>query len=185
MPSATVIQETIADRAALEEIFGCPVQGMSYPSGSYDAASAAAMRAAGILYSRTTKSTGNFYLPEDFMAWHPSCHHRDAMPLCERFLADIDSEWTHPLFYIWGHSFEFRSEADWKWMEDLLSTLGGQDKIWYATNGQIYTYLTALQQLRVSVDEKIIENPTATDVWVEKDKKEIYCIPAGKRLSLR
>lgn len=38
--------------------------------------------------------------------------------------------------------------------------------------------------LRVSADETIIENPTATDVWVEKDKKEIYRIPAGKQVVL-
>ena len=118
------------------------------------------------------------------MAWHPSCHHRDALPLCEKFLSTLDSEWTHPLFYIWGHSHEFRTEQDWQHIEKVIACLAGNEKIWYATNMEIYNYMVAGQQLRISADERIFENPTAIDLWVEKDKKEIIHIPAGERVTV-
>jgi hypothetical protein len=44
--------------------------------------------------------------------------------------------------------------------------------------------MTAQRALKVSADERIFYNPTATDVWVEKDKKQIICIPAGKTVRL-
>ena len=118
------------------------------------------------------------------MAWHPTCHHRDALPLCETFLSTLDSAWTHPLFYIWGHSHELRNEGDWQHMEQILSCLARNEKIWYATNMEIYNYMKAQEMLRISVDETVLENPTAIDLWVEKDKKEIICIPAGARVTL-
>lgn len=70
-------------------------------------------------------------------------------------------------------------------MESVLRLLSGSDKIWYATNLEIYDYMTAQRQLRVSADETILHNPTAIDVWVEKDRKEIIHIPAGKTVYLK
>lgn len=84
------------------------------------------------------------------MAWHPTCHHKDALALAENYLAQIDSIWCQPLFYIWGHSHELRNEDDWAYMEKLVSTLANNDKIWYATNIEIYDYLSAVRQLRVT-----------------------------------
>jgi hypothetical protein len=69
-------------------------------------------------------------------------------------------------------------------MEKLVKTVAGSEKIWYATNIEIYEYMTAQRALKVSADEKIFYNPTATDVWVEKDKKQIICIPAGKTVRI-
>ena len=96
----------------------------------------------------------------------------------------LDSEWTQPLFYVWGHSHEMRAESDWEYMERLVSTVAGSDKIWYATNIEIYDYLTAARSLRVSADESLIYNPAHLDVWVEKDKREIIRVPAGETIRL-
>lgn len=180
MPSVSLLREVLEDRAFLERVAGCPVVGMSYPSGSYSAEVINTLRAAGIVYSRTTRSTGSFPLPDDFLAWHPSCHHRDAMALADKFLEDLDSQWRQPLFYIWGHAHELRTEEDWAYMEALVARLAGNDKIWYATNLEIYEYMTAQRALRISVDETVFYNPTAIDVWVERDKREVFCIPAGQ-----
>ena len=65
-------------------------------------------------------------------------------------------------------------------MEKLVSTLANNDKIWYATNIEIYDYLSAVRQLRVSADESILYNPTCLDVWVEGDQGKIICVPAGE-----
>ncbi len=185
MPAASLVLETVQDRETLERIFGKPILGMSYPSGSYNEEVIATLAACGIVYSRTTKSTGSFSLPERFLEWHPTCHHRGAQALVASFLQNLDSQWAQPLFYIWGHSHEFKTEEDWAMMEQLVSSLAHNDKIWYATNMDIYNYMTAQRQLQISYDETLFYNPTAMDLWVEKDKKEIICIPAGQSVSLR
>jgi len=180
MPMQSVVNETIEDRRVLEDVFGYPIIGMSYPSGSFDDASVMAMQACGIVYSRTTLSNKNFALPEDFMRWHPTCHHRDALPLCEKYMIDIDSQWTRPMLYIWGHAHELRNEDDWEYMEKIVASVAKSDKIWYATNIDIYNYMMAQSMLQISADETRFYNPTATDVWVERNKTDIIMIPAGK-----
>lgn len=182
MPFQSVVNEVLEDRRVLEKIFKYPVIGMSYPSGSYNSNAILAMKACGIVYSRTGKSTHNFFLPEDFMEWHPSCHHRDAIPLCERFLNDIDSQWTHPMLYIWGHSHELKTEDDWVHMEEILKMISNNDKIWYATNIEIYNYMMAQSRLQISLDETIFYNPSDISVWVERNKEDIIEIPAGKTI---
>ena len=179
MPVQSVVGETYEDRKILEGVFGYPVVGMSYPSGSFDEKSIAAMQACGILYSRTTKDTLYFPLPTDFMLWHPTAHHKKAQEPAERFLRELDSQWTHPLLYIWGHSHEFKTEQDWQAMETLVATVAGNDKIWYATNIEIYNYMTAQRMLQISADETMFYNSTALTLYVERDKKEIIEIPAG------
>ena len=180
MPLQSVISEVVEDRMILEKIAQRPVLGMSYPCDDYNEEVISALRACGIVYSRTGTDTNGFRQPDDFMRWCPTCHHKKALPICERFLEKLDSQWFSPLLYIWGHSHEFRTEEDWAYMEQILKMLAHNDKIWYATNLDIYIYMTAQRQLQISVDEKTFYNPTALDIWVERDKKEIICIPAGQ-----
>lgn len=185
MPMQSVVNETMEDRKFLENLFGYPIIGMSYPSGSYNDDAISAMKACGIVYSRTTKNTNSFLLPENFMEWHPSCHHKGALALCEKFLNDIDSQWTTPLFYIWGHSHELREDADWEHIEKICSLLSGNDKIWYATNIEIYNYMEAQKRLQISADETVFYNPSDITVWVERNKQDIIEIPAGKTIVVK
>jgi peptidoglycan/xylan/chitin deacetylase (PgdA/CDA1 family) len=184
MPLASLTNEIMEDRKILEHLASYPVVGLSYPSGSYSDEAIVALRACGIVYSRTVDSHKRFLLPNDFLKWHPTCHHKDALPLCDRFINDLDSEWTHPMFYIWGHAHEFRTEEEWSVIEQILQKLSGNDKIWYATNIEIYRYMQAQQQLEISADETVFYNPTAIDVWVEKNKKQIILVPAGATIRL-
>ena len=184
MPQQSVVGETYEDRKILEGVFGYPVVGMSYPSGSFDEKSIAAMEACGIVYSRTTKDTLNFPLPTVFMEWHPTAHHKKAQPLADKFMGQLDSQWTHPLLYIWGHSHEFKTEEDWAAMEQLVASVAGSDKIWYATNIEIYNYMAAQRLLQISADETVFYNPTAQTLYVERDKKDIIEIPAGQTVSV-
>ncbi len=184
MPKVSLNTEVIEDRKILERIAGYTVVGMSYPSGSYNKTAEQVLDSCGIVYSRTTVSSGNFGFPDNWLEWHPSCHHRDALPLCEKFVSDIDSEWTKPLLYIWGHSHEFRNEADWAYMEKVVGIIAENDKIWYASNIEIYDYMTALERLRISADERVFVNPTSIDLWIEKDKSLILRIPAGETVKI-
>lgn len=186
MPYQSMVQEIMNNRIYLEKITGQPVVGMSYPWSQYaynDAVKAVA-KMCGIVYSRTIYPTMTFQLPDDFLEWHPTCHHKDALELSDKFIENITSLKIEPLFYIWGHSHEFRTEQDWKVMEDILEKISGLDEVWYATNMEIYQYMTAQKALLITADEKCIYNPTAITVWIEKDKKEIICIPAGETVYL-
>ena len=184
MTRTSMVHEVFEDRAAVEKIAGHPVVGMSYPSGDFNPEVMELLASCDIKYSRTTLSTDRMMLPDNFLAWHPTCHHKNALPLVEGFMNDLDSEWRRPLFYIWGHSHEFRTEEDWAYMEKVVSGLAGSEKIWYATNIEICDYITAAHQLRISADETMVYNPTALDIWVEKNKKNIYRIPAGQTITL-
>lgn len=184
MPMQSVINEVFEDRRILETLFRTHVMGLSYPSGSYNEEIFQAVRSCGILYGRTTCSANKCTFPENFFAWHPACHHSNALSVCEKFLRDIDSEWGQPLLYIWGHSHEFQEEKDWKKIEEILKMLSGNEKIWYATNVEIYNYMEAQRRLQISVDETMFYNPSDIPVWVEKNKNTVVKILPGQTLIL-
>ena len=162
---------TDQDRLTLEELTGGIVQGMSYAFGEYYPEQVEALCAMGIQYSRTVESTGSFALPQELLRWKPTCHHNDKLlERAEKFL-HVPGYEKMPLFYIWGHSFEFERENTWPLMEQLAEKLHGAQDIWYATNGQIADYLTALRSTRESADGKRLYNPSAQPIWFVADGK--------------
>ena len=177
----TVMNEIIEDRAFLEPLRGYPVRGMSYPCGTHNEKVREIARNCGIVYSRTADSNPWFGIPSDFMQWSGTCHHNDCIELAKKFNNSTKggNPWFSGLFYVWGHSFEFARDNNWDLIEEFCKMMAGREDTWYATNIEIYDYITAQRALRISVDEKIIENPTAIDVWIEKDR-EIVKIPAGQ-----
>jgi hypothetical protein len=114
----------------------------------------------GIDYARTVQSHGDFRPPANFMTWHPTCHHNHGlMDLLERF--KVNSPWNRmPLFYVWGHSYEFNRENNWDLMEEFCKRASHDDSVWYATNIELYDYFQGLRSLRFSVDRKMIFNPS-------------------------
>ncbi len=73
---AAIIQEMSEDRRRLEELCGYPVRGMSYPFGTFNEQIMALLPPIGIKYARTVLSHGHFNVPDDFLAWHPTTHHK-------------------------------------------------------------------------------------------------------------
>lgn len=133
-------QEIREDKLALERQFGRPVLGMAYPFGDCDARILMAVRDAGLLYGRRVQTTGGFRLPADPRAWDATCHHNDErlMDLADAFLAPGEDL---RLFYVWGHSYEFDVDRSWARMEDFCARVGRRDDVWYATNGEIVTWM--------------------------------------------
>ncbi len=186
MPKDMTAREVAKDREGLEKLAGYPVRGMAYPYGAYHRELMAQLREMGIVYARTANSTGGFSLPEDFLAWHPTCHHNDRNldELCDRFL---NEKTYNPFrtFYLWGHSYEFDADKNWEVIERFCDRMAGHDDIWYATNIEIYDYIDAARRLVSSCDGTILYNPSALDVWVTKNGSlwspgEKLCVPAGK-----
>ena len=173
-----VVNEILEDRKNLEALCGYPVRGMSYPFGTYTQELIGKLRTLGMQYSRTIKNTGKFDLPEDFMTWHPTCHHCDPK-LMERLENFKRYKYPMPLLYVWGHSYEFPRDNNWEVIERFCAEASGDPDVWYATNIEIFDYVTALRGLRFAADRTMVYNPSATDVWVEVDHLPVCC-PAGK-----
>ena len=182
IPPEELTEEIMEDRRVLEGICGYPVRGMSYPFGDYNEAVVAQLRTLGMRYARTTKATERFYLPEDFMLWHPTCHH--ANPRLFELLEKFKKTTTNlALFYIWGHSYEFPRDDNWDLIERFCSEAADDPDVWYATNIEIYDYIMALRALCFSADRTMVYNPTATDVWISADDAPVR-IAAGATVHL-
>ena len=168
-PDVSVLEEILEDRKALEAACGYVVRGMSYPYGNYDARVISLCRSAGMEYSRTTQSTNGFGLPQDFLAWHPTCKHTGGiMEKLDAFYAP-DRYSRMRLFYVWGHSFEFNNDNNWELIEEFSKAAGNRPDTWYATNIQIVDYMNALRALRVSADRTMVYNPSAVEIWFTID----------------
>lgn len=178
MDDGGVAYEVVKSREMLEELIARPVVGFAYPYGlSERAGMVDCVKKCGVSYARTTNDTRGFSLPTDFMRWNPTCHqaYKGFGELVEKFFAPEDT--AHPwritprLFYIWGHSYEFRD--NWEWFENICQAVGSKENVWYATNIEIYDYITAFKALRRSANGKYIYNPTDKDVFVWVNRKNI------------
>ena len=162
LPISRLISEIYEDKRKLEELAEKPVCGMAYPYGTFDRDVKDALRAAGILYSRTTGMNPSFTTPKDFLEWNPNCHHLAAAEKIKSFTA---MHGERSLLYIWGHSYEFNRDKNWNEMEELLKAVANREDTWYATNLEIYDYCTAVKALRVSSDGKTVYNPCLASVY--------------------
>lgn len=176
------LYEIIEDRRNIEKNLKCIVRGMAYPFGCYSDTTLEAMRAAGIAYSRTTKATHGFELPDEPLTLHPTCHHNDAelFNIADEFLSDRRN-WGQPrMLYVWGHSYEFPRDNNWERIEELCEKLAGKEDIWYATNIEIIDYMKAYNSLQVSYDKKMVYNPSAQPIWFGENG--VHCVNPGETI---
>lgn len=183
LSDVAIIDEMLTNRKTLEALTGYPVVGHAYAGGYHDDRSIEALKKCGIVYARTTMNTGGFDIPKDFLRWHPTCHQKRAGEFAEKFIARTEKNDYPSLLYIWGHSFEFKSEEDWTEFEKACKLLSNNEKIWYATNIEVYNYVEALKRVRVSADESIIYNQSSIDIWVTANK-QIVKIPSGEKIKV-
>lgn len=182
-----VAYQILEDRKKLESLTGELCQGFAYPFGSYDEKAIQALEACGIVYARTVENTGNFELPQNFMQWNPTCHHNDdrLMSITKEFCEEEALFGSPRVFYLWGHSYEFDQRDNWAMIEEFMDYIKAyKENIWFATNGEIYRYVTSFKQLIYSVDGQRVHNPTASDLYISVDG---VCnrIPSGKTIQLR
>ena len=187
-PRTELMREVWNDRLELEKMTGQVITGLAYPNGSFSPKVMEILGNAGIEYARTTVATMRFKpMPEDFLAWHPTCHYRDAMDIADGFVNE-----TRPFpqaFYIWGHSYEFdRGVKDWQYMEDLAAKLGNRSDIWYATNIELCRYLKAIRSLQYSADGRMVYNPSAHTIWFRvgwEGEPEAHCVAPGETFHIQ
>lgn len=176
-----VILELEQDRRALEQLTDGMVQGMSYAFGNYNKEVKAIAKSLGIKYSRTIMETGNFFPPDDFLEWHPTCHHNNKLlELGNQFL-NVPGFYELPVMYVWGHTFEFGWSEDWSVIEAFVEKMADKDDIWYATNMEICKYVQAVRCQEFSADGMTMYNPTAISVWVNTENGLVEVKPGETR----
>ena len=180
LSESEIRDEIEKDLSELLHLSGREVHGMSYPNGKTSDKAVAVAKSLGIAYSRTTVSTPDFSIPEDFLYWHPTCHHLRSEEAAERFLA---SQVGGELLCIWGHSTEFERDKNWELIERVCEKLGACEDVWSATCIELCDYVCACRALRISPDEKTIENPTDIDVWFTVGGKTT-CIKAKETIHI-
>lgn len=190
LATTDILNEVLEDRKNIEKQYRTIARGMAYPYGTYNDKVVAALEKCGICYARTAKNTENFKFPENWLTLHPTCHHKSEklMELAKKF-AETNSRYPSEnwLFYVWGHTYEFDQNDNWEVIEKFAEYIGNRDDIWYATNIEIYDYVKAYEGLQFSVDNTIVYNPSAIDVWFVKDTgldAETYCVKGGETLIL-
>ena len=130
-----IIYQVFEDKKAIEDMVGKPIYGFGYPYGQYSKEMMDVVKDAGLLYARTINNTYSFdFKPENFYAWHPTCHQEKALSLMEKW-----QKAEKGLFYIWGHSREF--SEDWGKLDEILSRLKEIPGVEYLTNIEVYNLI--------------------------------------------
>ena len=181
--SATATYDVVADRVELEKLFDTVIKGMAYAYGNYSDSVVDILKKCGVEYARTVTSTERFDIPTDWLRMPATCHHNNPrlMELAKRFVEGTGQtkHWINSprLFYVWGHSYEFDNDDNWHVFSELAEYIGSRDDIWYATNGEIYEYVTAFDRLRFSAEGTLVHNPSAITVYVECSNNQFAISP--------
>ena len=136
----TIRNEVMLDKQNLERMFGCEIEGMAYPYGTYNEHITDILRECGIKYARTVESTCGAATPSDLLTLRAAMHHGDehALEYINEFLALDPQQMTEPkMLYIWGHSYEFEVNHNWDYIEEICRLLSGKDDIFYGTNSEV------------------------------------------------
>lgn len=169
LDEAAIRREILEDRLRLEDLTAAPVRGLAYPFGTYNDKVLSLLPELGIEYARTVTNTNDFTISENFLTWHTSCHHSQAMTLAEQFLGGCREEME--LFYVWGHSYELAGfmtadpSKDWDYLEAFCRLLHGHADIHYTTTIELVDYLNALRKLEAT-SENVLANHSDSTVWI-------------------
>ena len=195
------IQDVLNCRLELERRYDMIIRGMAFPDSgirrfcngaSYESIKQY-LKELDVAYSRTLGGDNNsFELPNDWHQWMPTAHHDNPklFEYIDEFLS-IDTSVSaykstrYPrLFYMWGHSFEFDKNDNWDRLTKICEKLSGHEDVWYATNIEIYNYVTAYNSLIYSADGNTVYNPTLYTVWFDVDGT-LFCIKSGETIKIQ
>ncbi len=185
------VRDVISCRERLEEIFGGIIKGFAYANGSYGDMSVRALKACGIKYARTVKSSGGFSIPENWLELMPTCHHNDPalFDLADSFLHGEKSGyfWRQSaaprLFYLWGHAYEFNNDNNWEVIEKFARLMGEREDVWKCTNLELYDYVQAFMRLEYSAGHTAVYNPSCMPVYLNNEGEKTVAEP-GKTTEL-
>jgi hypothetical protein len=110
-------------------------------------------------------------------------HHanKEPAPLPDRFLKLYENQRASGVFFIWGHSYEFKK--DWTEPDRLFRSLAGKPDVWYCTNIELFDYEEARKRIVIAANRRTAYNPSAIPVTLVVDGKPVE-VPPGKLISL-
>lgn len=178
--------EIINDITKLESMFGNEIYGIAYPGAPpYEFQSTEVLnflKKNNVGYARvveTSNESKNFRLPKDWLLWSPTCQ-INAANLGTYTTNFINKKvFSDPLlFYVWGHAYDINEMQSGFMLGAFCERISNLDDVWYATNGEVYSYVTDYQKLKIDAKKDTITNPTKRSLWVCCNIKT-YEIKAG------
>lgn len=189
LDESQMLYEILQDRINLEAMTGRIIRGFAYPYGRYNEKTKEVLKKSGIAYARLASSSKSMNLPQDLLKVRPTCHHNDDMldQFVDQFVGESPLTEYHDrnpwLLFIWGHSFEFEKDHSWEKIERISEKVSNKSDIWYATNCEIFEYISDFRRLIFSVDGTLVCNPTARQIFFENNSKN-YVLEAGETIRL-
>ncbi|MDU2670460.1 polysaccharide deacetylase family protein [Clostridium hominis] len=58
-------------------------------------------------------------------------------------------------------------------IEEFAEMVSNKNDIWYATNIEVYDYITSIKSLRFPGDKSRVYNPSSLDIWISIDGKTV------------
>lgn len=129
-------REVSDGRKRLQDHFQQEVRGFAYPYGEHDALLAEIVREAGHCYARTCLNATPCLPTHDSCLLATDCHHADPA-FWERYAAAKAA--NAPVFYFWGHSYEFMTEADWAGFDAKLQRINNDPDVSWAELPDLFT----------------------------------------------
>lgn len=136
-----IVYQVKTDAEKIKELTGESPVGVAYPGGTAyydDRVISVLLYDTDIRFARDTDDTYGFGLPENFMAWKPTCSLLDnrLMSLAEKFTSADTQE--DMLFYVWDHPWAISAYNAWDKTEKFLEYMSGREDIVYVTNSEFY-----------------------------------------------
>lgn len=137
-----ITSEIKTDAEKIKELTGVSPVGFAYPGGTayYNGYITSVMLSyTNVRFARDTNDTFSFRLPDNFMAWNPTCSILDGklFSVAEEF---INAEATDEdlLFYAWDHPWAITAYNAWDKTERLFRMLSERDDIVFVSNSEFY-----------------------------------------------
>ena len=190
LSTGQILYELIEDRVRLERMTGQLDRGFAAPYGNISAELEKCLELSGIVYGRGVSCSMSLELPNNLCNISPSCRHNSpgTDALVEHFCNESPLREFHNrnpwLFYMWGHSYEFERDNSWQRIKELAKQLGRRDDVWYATNLEVFTYITDFRRLVYSADGTMVFNPTSQRIWLESAGEDFFVDP-GKTVTIK
>ncbi|MBR7133730.1 MAG: polysaccharide deacetylase family protein [Clostridia bacterium] len=180
--------EVLDDMANLEAWLGVDVLGMAYPGAPpytvYNGEVVNYLEKNNVGYARPVSCSNNFSIPTNWLVWEATVSIPQVSKIKDLFSPDFFNTQvtTDPkLFNIWGHAYEIVNYWGWENFEAYCSSVGGKEDVWYATYGDVYSYVSDYNKLEISLADDTIKNPTDRKLWFEYNGNIIE-IEAGTTL---
>ena len=173
-----ILEEINVDIENLTALSNNKISSMAYAFGSTNENVADVIRTTQLTNARTVNASHNFELPQNYYLWNPTCHDNEALNYLEEYIS-LNSP-TLSLFYVWGHSWEFRDTLRNDNISKFCNEIGNRADIWYTGAGDFADYHASLKALEIT--DKEITNPKGNGIVYYREKGQLKSLDPGQNL---